>query len=201
MADFQQAARIFDANDGMLRTAQALDLGIAPATLYTMRDRGIIVEVDRGIYRLSGYPELSSPDFVIVALRYPRAVISLISALSYHDLTTQIPHSVYIALPRGIKKPEPPYPPLEVVWLSAEPYEAGIETIEIDSAPVKIYGKEKSICDSFKFRNKYGEDVAIEALKNYMRLPASERDMPALLHYARINRVDKVIQPYLKALI
>ncbi len=201
MADFQQAERIFSANDGMLRTAQALDLGIAPATLYSLRNRGIIVEVARGIYRLSDYPELGSPDFVIVALRHSRAVISLISALSYHDLTTQVPHYVYIALPRGVKKPESPYPPLEVVWLSPESYEAGIETIEIDSVPVKIYGREKSICDSFKFRNKYGEDVAVEALKNYVWLPASERDLPKLFHYARIDRVDKVIRPYLKALI
>jgi predicted transcriptional regulator of viral defense system len=201
MVDTQTAEKIFAENDGVLRTSEALESGIAPPTLYAMRDKGIITEVARGIYRLTDHPDLSSPDFVTVALRYPKAVIALISALHYHNLTTQFPRYIYIALPRGYKKPESDYPPLEVVWLSPSAYEVGIEVREIDGKAVKIYDKEKTICDCFKFRNKYGEDVAIEALKTYLQQPGSEWDLAKLTRYARIDRVENVMRPYLQGLL
>ena len=201
MVDIQTAQQIFTTHSGVLRTAEALSLGIAPRTLYTMRDKGIITEVARGIYRLADAPGLKNPDLVTVSLRYPKAVIALISALNYHQLTTEFPHYVYIALPRGYKKPRSDYPPLEVVWLSQQSYEAGIEIHPIDGQNVKIYDKEKTICDSFKFRNKYGEDVAIEALKVYLHQPTPERDLPKLMHYARINRVLTIMRPYLKGIL
>ena len=200
MVTIREAQGIF-ADYPVLRTSQAIDLGIAPPTLYKMRDQGIITEVVRGIYQLAEHPELSNPDFVTVALRHPQAVIALISALSYYDLTTQIPHFVYVALPQGTKRPTSDYPPLEIVWLSPKVYQAGIETVTIDSIEVKIYDREKTICDSFKFRNKYGEDVALEALKNYLDQPDSRWDLPNLMHYARLNRVDRLMTPYLKALL
>lgn len=201
MVDTQTAQKIFAENDGVLRTSEALESGIAPPILYNMRDKGIITEVARGVYRLTDHPRLSNPDFVTVALRYPKAVIALISALNYHDLTTHFPRYVYIALPRGYKKPESGYPPLEVVWLSAPSYEAGIVVREIDGKAVKIYDEEKTICDCFKFRNKYGEDVAIEALKTYLRQPSPEWDLAKLTRYARINRVQSIMRPYLKGLL
>jgi predicted transcriptional regulator of viral defense system len=200
MATIREAEAIFEEHS-VLRTSQAIDLGIAPPTLYKMRDHGIITEVARGIYRLSEHPELSNPDLVTVALRYPQAVIALISALSYHGLTTQIPHYVYIALPQGTKRPTADYPPLEVVWLSPSIYKAGVETVTIDSIDVKIYDQEKTICDSFKFRNKYGEDVALEALKEYLDRPSSQWDLPKLMRYARLDQIDKLITPYMKALL
>jgi predicted transcriptional regulator of viral defense system len=201
MVNTQAAQKIFAENDGILRTSEALKAGIAPPTLYAMRDRGIIAEVARGVYRLADHRGLSNPDFVTVALRYPQAVIALLSALNYHNLTTHFPHYVYIALPRGYKKPESDYPPLEVVWLSSPGYEAGIEVREIDGKAVKIYDKEKTICDCFKFRNKYGEDVAIEALKTYLQQPGSEWDIAKLARYARIDRVQGIMKPYLEALL
>jgi predicted transcriptional regulator of viral defense system len=201
MTQFQKARDIFRTHDGMLRTSEALDHGIAPATLYNMRDQGVIVEVSRGLFRLAELPELGHPDLVIVASRVPKAVICLISALHYHMLTTQIPHYVYIALPQPIKKPRITYPPLEVVWLSHDVYEAGVEQVEMDGVMVPIYCAEKSICDSFKFRNKYGKEIAIEALKSYLQQPAEEWDLQKLLHYARIDRVESLLRPYLEVIL
>jgi predicted transcriptional regulator of viral defense system len=201
MITVQGAKEVFRQHNGVLRTSEALDADITPSTLYDMLDKGIITEVARGVYRLSEYPALSNPDFVTVALRYPRAVIALISALNYYELTTQFPHAVYIALPRGYKKPETDYPPLEVVWLSTPSYEAGIQMVRMDGKSVKIYDREKTICDAFKFRNKYGEDVAVEALKNYLQQPGSKRDFATLMQYARINRVQTVMRPYLQGLV
>ena len=100
-------------------------------------------------------------------------------------------------MPQEIKAPRLEYPPLNVVYLSAGPYAAGIEEHILDGIPVRIYSREKTVADCFKFRNKIGQDVAIEALKDYLRQPG--RDIAKLLAYARINRVEKIILPYLKA--
>lgn len=185
---------------GILRTSQALALGIAPATLYRLRDAGLIEEVARGIFRRANLPPLSNPDVVAVALRYPAAVINLLSALAYYELTTHIPRAVYVALPQGSKRPRSEHPPLEVVWLSGRHYETGLTHVTIDSVEVPIYEPEKVICDCFKFRHKYGEDIALEALRFYLEQPAARRNLPGLLRAARLTRTETVITPYLKAL-
>ncbi len=155
----------------------------------------------RGLYRLADLPPLAHPDLVAVAARVPAAVICLISALHYHGLTREIPRAVYVALPQHIRQPRLAHPPLEVVWLSPEPYEAGIQTVTLDGVDVQMYDPEKTVADSFKFRNKYGLDVALDALKAYVGQPAAARDLPALLRYARIDRVERVMEPYLEALL
>ena len=101
----KKAEELFRQNGGQLRMSQALEGGTSRSVLYSMRDKGVIVQVSRGVYRLAELPEHREPDLCIVSLRYPKAVICLISALSFHDLTTQIPHEVYIALPRGSRAP------------------------------------------------------------------------------------------------
>ena len=201
MTQLQKARDIFLSRNGMLRTAEALGHGIAQATLYNMRDQGVIIEVSRGLYRLAELPELGHPNLVIVASRVPKAIICLISALHYHMLTTQIPHYVYIALPQPVKKPHMTYPPLEVVWLTPEVYEVGIEQVEMDGVSVSIYCAEKSICDSIKFRNKCGKDVAIEALKMYLQQPSEQWNLQKLMHYARIDRVENLIRPYVEVIL
>lgn len=198
---FDKARQIFAKHNGILRTAEAVEAGIAPATLYAMRDEGQLIELVRGVFRLAEYPSLTNPDFVIVARRHPQAVICLISALNYYELTTQIPHAVYVAFLKGVKRPDAPYPPIEVVWLSPGAYRAGIEIVNIDGVTVKIYSKEKTICDCFKFRNKIGEDVALEGLRNYFDQPQQQWNIPKLLEYARLDRVEKLISPYIKALL
>ena len=192
----KDAEDIFRQNNGLLRTRQALDLGIDRPTLARMIDAGVLACESRGVYRLVAQQPLSNPDLVIVALRVPSAVFCLISALNYYDLTTQIPYQVYFALPRGTKAPRLDYPPVDVIHFSEIPYSAGIEEHTIDGVTVRIYCREKTIADCFKFRNKVGQDVAIEALKDYLRQPG--HDIRKLLEYAAINRVSNIILPYLK---
>ena len=148
------------------------------------------------MYRLAESSPLNYPDLVTISIRVPDAVICLISALSFYGLTTQVPDKVYFALPRGTKTPRIDQPPIDVVHMSPESYQAGIESHTLDDKKVNMYSPEKTIADCFKFRNKIGEDVAIEALKDYFRQPQPDVDL--LMKYARIDRVDKIILPYVK---
>lgn len=193
------ATRAFLAHNGILKTSQALALGIAPRTLYAMRDSGLLRQISRGTYQLADQEPLSSPDLVSVAKRIPKAVICLISALYFYDLTSQIPHKIYIALPQQAEKPRLEFPPLHIVWLSDKVYSAGITEQFVDGIPVKVYSIEKTIADCFKFRNKIGKDVALEALKEYLKKP--DRDIDSLLSFARIDRVESSVFPYLEALL
>lgn len=194
---FATAINIFNTNNGILKMAQADKLGVDSKTLLEMTDAGLLVKESRGVYRLANMPPLSNPDLVQVAMRVPAGVVCLISALAFHNLTTQIPHKVYIALPTDVKKPRIDYPPIEVIWLSEKTYSSGMEEHTIDGVKVRIYNREKTVADCFRFRNKIGQDIALEALKEYLRRP--DRNIEHLLNYARINRVHNVMMPYLKA--
>jgi predicted transcriptional regulator of viral defense system len=194
----EKAIRIFQEHSGRLRTSEAIRFGIAPRTLYNLRDSGQIEEVTRGIFRLPGTSSNEHSDLLQVALRIPNGVICLISALAFHNLTAQIPHAVYVALPVDAEKPRIAYPPLRLFWLSQSSYKSGVQEHEVDEAVIRIYGREKTIADCFKFRNKVGLDVALEALKEGLRQgckPAS------IMEFARIDRVEKVMRPYLEALL
>jgi predicted transcriptional regulator of viral defense system len=194
-----RAIEIFTAHKGTLKTSQAIALGISPRTLYAMRDAGIIRQISRGVYQLASNELMGNPDLISVALRIPKAIICLISALHFYGMTTQIPHKVYIALPQSAEKPRLDFPPLDIVWLSEKSYRAGITEQQVDGIPIKIYSMEKTIADCFKFRNKIGIDVALEALRDYVKLP--DRQLDQLLVYARIDRVESLIFRYLEALI
>ncbi len=195
----ERAIKIFQDQHGILRTQKAIQLGIAPRILYEMRETGMIMRESRGLYRLADIEPGSYIDLTQVALRIPKGVICLISALSFHGLTTQIPHQIYVALPNDAEKPRLEYPPLRLFWLSQKTYSIGIEDHELDGIAVKIYGIEKTIADCFKFRNKIGLDVALEALRDYRR--HEEFNIGNLLHYAQIDRIERVIKPYLEAII
>ncbi len=184
---------------GIVRTSEALKAGVHPRTLYALRDNGALEQVSRGIYRLADQPPISNPDLVTVALRIPRAVICLVSALHFHEITTQIPHKVSIALERGTETPRMDQPPLSVHRFSKEALSSGIGQHEIDGVTVRIYSPEKSLADCFKFRNKIGMDIVLEALKLYRDRKSFRTDR--LLEYARICRVDSVMKPYLEALL
>ncbi len=194
---FKTAEKIFRENNGILRTGKAKQLGINEPTLIQMCNEGLLVKESRGLYRLADLPPLSNPDLVQVAIRVPSSVICLISALNIYQLTTQIPYKIYIALPREVKAPRIEYPPLDIVYLSKKPYSAGIEEHILDGIIVRVYSREKTIADCFKFRNKIGLDIALEALKDYLRQP--NRDIQEILGYASINRVEKILRPYLQA--
>ena len=121
------AESLFRQQGGMLRTTEAIALGIHPRTLYQLRDAHRLVAVSHGLYRLADLPELANPDLIPVATRIPQAVICLISALAFHEITTEIPHEVSIALPRTVKRPRLDYPALRVFWFSAAALTVGIE--------------------------------------------------------------------------
>src|SRR3990172_773373 len=125
-----QAVRLraaFRRAGGVLRTAQALRAGVHPRDLYALRDAGVLEQVSRGVYRLADLPPFAEPDLVTVALRVPKAVIALVSALHFHGLTTEIPHEVSVALPQGTSRPRLDWPPLRVYWLSGAMFTSGIE--------------------------------------------------------------------------
>lgn len=162
MASPADAARqIFHQHGGTLRTCEALAAGIHPRTLYAMRNAGELERLGWGVYRLAKLPPLSDPDLATVAKRVPQGVICLISALAYHELMTQIPHEVQLALPRTARSPVLAHPPLRVFRFSPAAFNAGIEIRAIDRVSVRIYGPEKTLADCFKFRNKIGLDVAL----------------------------------------
>ncbi len=195
----KKAIKYIKERGGIIRTAEALKAGIHPRTFYALRDRGYLESVSRGVYRLTELPPISNPDFILVASRVPQAVFCLISALSFHELTTQIPHEVYISLKEGTKTPRIDFPPLSVHRFSRASFEAGIAIYTIDGIPVRIYNQEKTLVDCFKFRNKLGMDVVLEAVKMY-KSRNEKFKIPELLKYARICRVEKIMQPYLESI-
>lgn len=192
-----QILTIIKNNGGTIRMSEALNLGISRYRLYSMLEKGDIERLSRGIYRLSNIPTMSEPDLAIITTRIPSAVICLISALSFHDLTTQIPHKVSIALPIGIKTPKLNYPPITAYRFNKESFVAGIETHQIDGISIRVYDPEKTLVDCFKFRNKIGMNIVLEALKLYKERQVI--DIQKLIQYAKICRVSKVINPYLEA--
>jgi predicted transcriptional regulator of viral defense system len=196
---FERAIAIYKKHGGMLRTAQALREGIHPDTIYTMRDSGAIYAVSRGVYRLAGSPQFGNPDLVTVATRIPGGVICLISALAFHELTTQIPHEVHVALPRGAEEPRLDHPPIKIYRFTGKAFTEGVEIHEVDGVAVRIYSPEKTLADCFKFRNRIGLDTAIEAIRFYRERRNVKVD--ELMRYAAICRVEKIIRPYLEALL
>jgi predicted transcriptional regulator of viral defense system len=190
---------IFRKHGGQLRMSEAIANGITRYMLYSLRDKGIVEQVSRGVYRLVEMPPISNPDLVTVGLRFPNAVICLISALSYHNITTQIPHAVSVAVPRNSRIPSLDYPPIQAHRFSNEAYNSGMENHAIDGVPIKIYNPEKTLADCFKFRNKVGMELVLEALKLYRS--RQQFNLEKLLKYSKICRVKNIMTPYLEATI
>jgi predicted transcriptional regulator of viral defense system len=196
---FEAAKKVFRGRGGVLKTGEALSAGIHPRTLYEMERSGILEKLARGLYRLADMPPLGNPDLVSVALKVPSGVVCLISALAYHEITTQVPHEVYLALNRGTEPPRLEHPPIRVFWFMGEAFTQGIENHKLDGVQVRIYSLEKTIADCFKYRNKIGLDTAIEALKLYRERKRFRVD--DLMRYAKVCRVEKVMRPYLEVLL
>lgn len=197
--DIPAALRVFRLHGGSLRTKHALALGIHPATLYKLRDSGQVTELARGLYRLADAGEFENPDLAIVGVRAPEAAVCLTSALSFHGVTTQIPSVVHLAVPRGSyhrMKLDPL--PVQVYRYDAKTFAAGLETHHVGGVKVRIYGVARTVADVFKFRNKLGIDVAVEAL----RLARERKKLQnrELLHFARLLRVETLMRPYVQSL-
>lgn len=197
--NFRKATAVFRKHGGALRMTDAIQEGIHRRTLYAMRDGGITEQLSRGLFRLANAPPPGNPDLITVALKAPKGVICLISALAFHDLTTQVPHEIYLAVPRDSEPPRLTCPPVRVFRFSPRPFAEGIEVHELDGVSVRIYSREKTLADCFKYRNKIGLDTVVEALRRYREKGRVRVD--ALMHFAAVCRVSKVMRPYVEAVL
>ncbi len=195
----EMVRRLCREQGGVIRTAQAIRAGVHPRSLYGLRDSGFLERLERGLYRLADLPELAQIDLVTAALKVPTGVVCLLSALAFHELTTQVPHEVSIALPPHTEPPRLRFPPIRVFWFAAKAMEAGVETHALDDVPVRIFDAEKTLADCFKYRNKIGLDTAVEALRLYRE--RKRLNVDALMRYAAIDRVKNVMRPYLEAVL
>lgn len=196
---YEREIELFRQHGGGLRMAEALRLGISRKALYAMRDAGVVVSISRGVYRLASLGPLAHPDLVTVATRVPQGVLCLISALSFHELTTQVPHTIDVALERGRTKPRLDDPPTRFFWFSGPAFHEGIETHKLDGVQVRIYDPEKTLVDCFRYRNQIGMDVVLEAMKLWRERRKKKLDV--LLKYARMRHVERGMRPYLEAML
>ena len=183
---------------GLFRARDAAGAGIPTVVLTRMVRTGQIERVARGLYTLPGSSLQQRSAMVDVAVKMPRAVICLLSALRLHDIGTQSPFEVWVALPPGGKLPQIQGASLRAIRMSGPALTEGIQKVEIEGMSVRVFSAAKTVVDCFKFRNKIGLDVALEALREAKR--ARMVSMDELWRYARICRVEKVMRPYLEAL-
>jgi len=183
---------------GLLR-ASDLDAIDAPRIVLTrLTAAGLLERVGRGLYRRPDAQGSEHESLVTVATKVPQAVFCLLTALQFHELTTQLPRQIWIAMPRGSHAPRFDYPPIKMVQFTGEAYTAGIEELEHDGIRIRVYGVAKTVADCFKHRNKIGLDVALEALKDARaRNKASVDD---IWRNAQVCRVANVMRPYLESI-
>jgi predicted transcriptional regulator of viral defense system len=183
---------------GLLR-ASDLDAIDAPRVVLTrLTAAGLLEKVGRGLYRLPGAQVTEFESLASVATRVPQAVFCLLTSLQFHELTTQLPHQVWIAMPRGSHPPRIDYPPIKMVQLTGDVYAKGVEVVERDGVKLRLYSVAKTVADCFKHRNKIGIDVALEALKDARAGNKASAD--DIWRYAKICRVTNVIRPYLESI-
>jgi len=195
----ERAIAIIRKQGGIIRTNEAFRFGIHRRTLYGLCDDGVLTFVARGIYQLADMDFPSEIDLVEVAKVAPHGVICLISALSYHGLTTQIPHEIWLAVERKARKPKLAYPPIRVIFFTGPSFHEGIEIHRIMEQDVRIYNAPKTVIDCFRCRNIVGIDVALESARAYLKRRGAS---PAkLMEYAKICKVEKVVIPYLEAMV
>ena len=182
---------------GLLR-ASDLDAIEAPRVVLTrLIEGGLLERVSRGLYRLPSHPGSEHEGLATIAAKVPQAVFCLLTALQFHELTTQLPRQVWIAMPRGSHVPRVDYPPIKMVQMTGAVYTAGIEEHLRDGVTLRVYSAAKTVADCFKHRNKIGLDVALEALKDARAKKMASAD--DLWRFAKICRVANVMLPYLEA--
>jgi len=183
---------------GMVRSRDIEAIGLRREYLIRLHRQGKINRSGRGIYTLSDANVTERHSYAEVAKRVPKSVICLLTALVFHEITTQSPASVWIALRKGARTPVLTSPSLRIVRLSGLSLTEGIENHQVEGVPVRVYSAAKTVADCFKFRNKIGLDVAIEALKDSLR--QKKANVNEIYRYAKVCRVSNVIRPYMEAL-
>lgn len=182
----------------LLRARDLLEQGLPTITLTRLVSSGKLERVARGVYSLPDQSISEHRSLAEVAIRVPRGVVCLLSALRAHDIGTQAPLEVWLTIPHHMLSPKLNQPSLRVVRMSGKSLTEGIEKMIIDGVAVPVFNPAKTIADCFKFRNKIGPDVALEALREGWR--KRKVTMDDLWHYATINRVANVMRPYLEAM-
>ena len=182
---------------GILRSREVEEAGIPRQYLSRLVDRGKLERIGRGLYQRPDHEMTAQHSLAVAAKRVDTGVICLLSALQFHDLTTQNPHDVWMAIGHKDRAPSVDAVNLRTVRMSGPARTEGIETHDIEGVRVPMYSAAKTVADGFKFRNTIGKDVAIEALKAYAQ---TNRPLAALWTFADICRVQNVIRPYVEAL-
>ncbi len=184
---------------GVITASDMTRAGISRRYLYILREKGLLQQTGRGLFRLPNAPMTEWHDIAELAKKNPGVVVCLLSALQYHGLTTELPHEMWVAVPQGMWRPRSDSFPLRVSSFSKDSYSYGIEQVDIEGVRVRIYSPAKTVADCFKFRNKIGLGVAIEALREVWR--TRRATVGELVAAARVNRVYFVMRPYIEAII
>lgn len=183
---------------GIARPVDLESRGIPRGVLYGLVREGRVVRQARGLYAVTQHALTAEHSLAQVAKQVPAAVVCLLTALRFHGLTTQNPAEVWIALPRTARRPRPEYPRLHVARFSGAALNEGIETHRVEGVDVRVYSAAKTVADCFKYRNKIGINVAVEALRDFSR--SHRGGGTELARFADICRVTRVMQPYLDAI-
>lgn len=183
---------------GIVRPRDIEAIGLPREYLLRLHRQGKVVRSGRGLYSLPDAAITERHSYAEVARRVPGSVFCLLWALAFHEITTQSPASVWIALPKGTRRPAISTPSLRVVRLSGSSLTEGIENHRVEGVPLRVYSVAKTIAYCFKFRNKVGLDIAIEALKDALR--EKKATVNEIYRFSRVCRVGNVIRPYMEAL-
>jgi len=183
---------------GLIRPSDLAPLGIARVSLTRAVRSGQLERVGRGLYGLPGRKVSALGSFAEVARKVPKGVVCLLSALRFYNLTTQAPFEVWLAIENKAVKPKLDYPPLRIVRFSGAALTEGVEEHVVDGVTVRVTSVAKTVADCFKYRNKIGLDVALEALREAWHEKRMTSD--DIWHYAKVCRVANVMRPYLESL-
>lgn len=193
----EHAALALAERQPLLRARDLAEQGLPTVVLSRLVSAGKLERVARGVYSLPGRALSEHRSLAEAALRVPRGVVCLLSALRVHGIGTQAPFEVWVAIPHHSPTPRLDQPALRVVRMSGTALIEGIEPMVIDGVKVPVFNAAKTVADCFKYRNKIGLDVALEALRDGW----SQRKLTvdALWHYATVDRVANVMRPYLES--
>ena len=192
--------KILKEQKGYARMFEMKNKGIHTRTIRKAVDNGIIEKIKPGLYKLVDYPWDEHETFVDIYKANKKAVICLLSAAAYWELTTYIPNQTDVAVPMNTDKFILDYPPIKIYYFGKTYFSNGIESINTKSGVFNIYNKEKTICDLFRYQKKNGEDLVLESLKTYIK-NKKNRSIPKLLEYANKNKITNKLQPLLKGML
>ncbi|VAX07792.1 Protein co-occurring with FIG00645039: hypothetical protein with HTH-domain [hydrothermal vent metagenome] len=198
LQNHQSAALDLAKTQGVIRPKDLELAGIPRVTLTRLVREGRLTRIGRGLYMLPERSVSEHEGLIQVASRASKGVFCLLTALRFHDLTTQSPFEIWLAIPNKFQPPKLDYPPVRIVRFSGKALTEGVETHTVDGVEIRVYGLAKTVADCFKFRNKIGLDVALEALREAWH--EKRVSMDELWHYAGICRVANVMRPYLESL-